>query len=315
MKRTLPISRKAQPPAAANAAHHLAGWQWLVPCIRTETPNLFLVSADSGDARSLTCNRAMNRYPAWSPDHAQCVFTSDLDGAHNIYTVSADGARLKQLTFETTPAICFLPSWSADGKIVFGRDRSGLVEIVAMNADGSGMVPEGTGTDPCVSPDGRAIAFTQKKGNGYCVWLMDARGKKVRPLTAHENQIGAVVPTWSPDGREILYSDQVGEALEIFVCSAKTGKARQLTHLGLTSTSAAWSPDGQWISFRVSKSAFWRNAAAYQKAQKQRDTLRPVYVMRADGTNPQVVEPMRYQCATDGSRAVWRARPKVAARD
>jgi TolB protein len=311
MKKTLTTSRTAPSLMTATGVHKLTGCQWLVPCIRTGTTNLFLVAPDTGDARNLTRNSAENRYPAWSPDGAQCVFTSDLDGAHNIYRLNADGSRLEQLTREKAPAICFLPRWSDNDKIVFGRDRKGQVEIVIMNADGSKPVAVGAGTDPCISPDGRSIALTRKKGKGYCVWLMDVDGENVRPLTIHENEIGAVVPTWSPDGRDILYSDQVGDALEIFVCSARTGKSKQLTHLGQMSTSAAWSPDGKWISFRVTKSAFWRDAASYREAQKQRDTLRPVFVARADGSNPQVAEPLRYQCSTDGSRAVWRPASKT----
>lgn len=287
----------------------LAGWQWLVPCIRTGTPNLFLVSAHSGNALNLTCNHAVNRYPAWSPDGNQCVFTSDMDGAHNVYTIGDDGSRLNRLTHETAPTVCFLPSWSSSGIIAFGRDRSGQVEILAMNADGTNPKVIGPGTDPCISPSGRAIAFTQKKEGGYGVWVMNANGKNVRSLTGNGNQIGAVMPAWSPDGCEILYSNQVGTALEIFIVNVRSGNVRQLTQLGRISTSAAWSPDGHWITFRLTQSAFWLTAVKYRNAQKRRDLLRPVCAMRADGTDLHVIEPFRYQCATDGSRAVWRKNP------
>ena len=316
MKRTPPTSPRTVPSLTTpTCVHKLTGYQWLVPSIRTGTTNIFLVAPDTGDARNLTRNSAENRYPAWSPDGNRCVFTSNLDGAHNIYTMTASGSRLRQLTHEMAPAICFLPSWSADNKIAFGRDRKGHVEIVVMNADGSRPAAVGEGTDPCISPDGRSIAFTRKKGTGYCVWLMDVDGKNVRPLTTHENEIGAVVQTWSPDGRELLYSGQAGDALEIFVCGARTGKPKQLTHLAQMSTSAAWSPDGKWISFRATKSAFWRDAESYRAAQDHRDTLRPVLVMRADGSDLRVVETLRYQCSTDGSRAVWRSAGNAIQRD
>jgi Tol biopolymer transport system component len=164
----------------------------------------------------------------------------------------------------------------------------------------------GQGTDPCLSPDGKQIAFTRKSGAGYSIWVMNPEGRKLRPLKTHPNRLGAVVPTWSPDGHSLLYSGQVDEALEIFVCNAGSGKSQQLTDLGKASTSAAWSPDGQWISFRVADTAFWCSPGAWRAAQKRRDTLRPVCVVRADGADVQPLAALRYQCATDGSRAVWR---------
>jgi len=288
--------------------HPLAGHQLLLPCNRADSLDLFLVDPATGDARNLTCNGAMNRYPAWSPDGKRIVFTSDLRGVHDVYVMSAAGGRLRQLTEESPSTHNFLPTWGPDNKIAFGRDIDGRVEIVTMNDDGSDERVVAPGTDPCLSPDGRHIAFTKKVGGGYCLFKMGANGRGVRQLTTHENQIGAVTPSWSPDGRKILFVDQVGEALEIFVCLAASGRVTQLTHLGKISTSPAWSPDGKWISFRVTDTPFWRDPATYAAAQERRDTLRPVWIMGADGEAPRPIDALRYQCATDGSRAAWRPR-------
>jgi len=286
--------------------HPLAGHQLLLPCNRTGSVDLFLVDPVSGDARNLTHNGAMNRYPAWSPDGKKIVFTSDVRGVHDVYVMSASGGRLRQLTREASSTHNFLPTSGPDNKIAFGRDVAGRVEIVMMNDDGSDQRVVASGTDPCLSPDGRHIAFTRKVADGYCLFKLGTDGKGVRQLTTHENQIGAVTPSWSPDGRKILFVDQVGEALEIFVCLAASGRVTQLTHLGKISTSPAWSPDGNWISFRVTDSPFWRDPATYAAAQERRDTLRPVWVMGADGAAPHPIDSLRYQCATDGSRAAWR---------
>ena len=138
---------------------------------------------------------------------------------------------------------------------------------------------------------------------------MDADGKNRRQLTTHEDEMGAVHPVWSPDGTKILYSDQVGEQLEIFVCDADGRNQKQLTSLGKISTSAAWSPDGKWISFRVTNTAYWINPKERDKAYEDKEgDKRPVYVMASDGSNPRVIEVLRYQCAIDGSRAAWQPR-------
>ena len=277
-----------------------------MPCNRTGTVELFLIDPATGDARNLTCNGAMNRYPAWSPDGKQIVFTSNLRGAHDVYTMSGSGSGLRQLTQEDQATHNFLPTWGPDHTIVFARDIAGRVEIVRMHDDGSQQQVLGLGADPCLSPDGRQIAFTWKVVDGYCLFTMQVDGTGVRQLTSHVNHIGAVTPSWSPDGRKIVFVDQADEALEIFVCDVATENVQQLTHLGMISTSAAWSPDGRWISFRVTDTPYWRDPAAYEEAHKRRDTLRPVWVMEADGASARPIEALRYQCATDGSRAAWK---------
>lgn len=110
-------------------------------------------------------------------------------------------------------------------------------------------------------------------------------------------------PCWSPDGKQIVYADQVGDALEQFICDADGKNVRQLTRLGRISCPAAWSPDGKWISFRSTDEAFWRDKELMEKTYKEkRGDKRPVWVVRADGSNPHILEALRYQCAIDGSR-------------
>jgi len=70
---------------------------------------------------------------------------------------------------------------------------------------------------------------------------------------------------------------------------------------------AAWSPDGKWISMRVTDNAFWRDKELMEKTYREkRGDKRPVWIIRPDGSNPYVVEALRYQCAIDGSRPAWK---------
>ncbi len=121
--------------------------------------------------------------------------------------------------------------------------------------------------------------------------------------------MGAVYPNWSPDGKQIVYANQVGDALEQFVCDADGKNVRQLTHIGKISCPAAWSPDGEWISFRSTDNAFWRNKELMEKTYREkRGDKRPVWVIKSDGSNPHIVEVLQYQCAIDGSRPAWKPR-------
>jgi len=296
--------------SAVGSAGELAGYKFLVTSIRTGDTEVFLVDPYLGDAKNLTRSpQSEDRYPCWSPDGSQIAFTSDCNGTYNLYVMNADGSNVRQLTHEKSPTVCYMPSWSGDGRrITFGWHGEKTL-ICTIAPDGSNFKTVGPGHDPCFSPDGKTIAFTAQVGNGFCVFAMDADGKNVRQVTTHVNTMGAVFPNWSPYGAKIVYSDQVENSLEIFVCDADGSNVKQLTSLGKISTPAAWSPDMKWISFRVCDTAFWRDPVTLKKAyQEKRADLRPVYVMGADGSTPHVVEVLRYHCAIDGSRAVWKPR-------
>ena len=139
-------------------------------------------------------------------------------------------------------------------------------------------------------------------GKGFTVFTMNADGSGVKQITQHEDEIGAVAPEWSPDGKQILYADQVGEFLEVFKCDADGQNIQQLTRLNKISSSAAWSLDGKFITFRITDFAYWRNIQTRDKAYEEKSgDKRPVYIMLADGSDIQIIEPLHYQCGIDGS--------------
>lgn len=293
---------------AAAGAGELTGYRLLVNCVRTGSPELFVVDPETGDARNLTHGLGLEtRYPMWSPDGKRIAFTARRGPAWELFVIGADGKGLAQLT--RRKATAYMPSWRGDGKrIIFGlADKKS--RIAAINPDGSGLTFLGDGSDPCIAPNGKAIAFVKHVGKGFCLFAMDADGKNVRQVTKHENAMGAMHPFWTPDSARLLYSDQVGGKLEIFVCDADGKNVKQLTRLGKISTSAHQSPDGKWIAFRVTPTPFWSDPREAAKVYRDKPAdKRPVYVMKADGSDAHVVETLHYQVAMDGSRPAWKPR-------
>jgi TolB protein len=284
----------------------LSGHKFLITSVRTGDTEIFLVDPDSGDATNLTRSPdSEERYPCWSPDGRQAAFTSNRDGTYNLYVMNIDGSNVRQLTHEKDPTVTYMPSWSGE-RIVFGfhGDKPCMAGI---SPNGENFKIFGEGHDPCISPDGKTIAFTETDGKGWCVFLCDADGSNRRQLTYGTNKMGAVYPNFSPDGKKIVYANQVGEALEQFICDVDGGNVRQLTHLNMITCPAAWSPDSKWISIRVTDNAFWRDKELMEKTYKEkRGDKRPVWIIRSDGSNAHIIEVLHYQCAIDGSRAAWK---------
>jgi TolB protein len=283
----------------------------LTTSIRTGDTEVFVVDPVTGDAFNVTKAPASEeRYPLWMPDGNHIVFTSNREDGKtfNLYLASVNGKFSKKLTNESDGAVYYFPSVPSDGKRIWFSMAKGDKAVIGYVSPDSKEYKEVTdGRDGNISPNGKKIAFTKLIGKGFPVFVMDADGNNVTQITEHEDEIGAVAPIWSPDSKKILYADQVGEYLELFVCDADGRNQKQLTNLKKISSSAAWSPDGRFITFRVTDVAYWRDIQTRDKAYQEKGSdKRPVYIMRADGSDVQLLETLHYQCAIDGSRAAWK---------
>jgi TolB protein len=289
-------------------AGDLAGYKLLLTSIRTGDTEVFIIDPDTGDAFNVSRSPQFeDRYPCWSPDGKRVAFTSDRNHSTNLYVLNADGTGLKRIV--TSPAVCYMPSWEKTPKgerIVFGMHGE-QPEMAIVKPDGSDLHKLGLGHDPCLSPNGKSIAYTGEVPGGVTVFLMDHEGGNKRQLVPGASRPGAVFPNWSPDSQQIVYSWPVGEALELFIINADGSGNHQLTRTGGVCTPAAWAPDGRWISFRFTDEAYWRNKERVARVYTEKPAdKRPVWVIRPDGTDAHVVECLRFQCAIDGSRAWWK---------
>jgi TolB protein len=107
------------------------------------------------------------------------VTTANPEGDAEIFTMNADGTRVKQLT--TNAVADFSPAWSPNGKrLAFTRVIDGAFEVFTMAADGRDQTNRSANpandTEPAWSPDGKRLAFrTDRDGNDE-IYVMDADG-------------------------------------------------------------------------------------------------------------------------------------------
>ena len=294
----------------SSRAGELAGHKLLLTAVRTGDTEIFIVDPDTGDAFNVSRSpQSEDRYPCWSPDGERIAFTSDRNNSTNLYVMDADGRNVKRLL--TSPAVCYMPSWqrTANGeRIVFGL-HGAKPEMASVRPNGKDLKVLGEGHDPCLSPDGRLIAYTGHLPGGVTVFVMNADGTDKHAVVNEPNPHGAVFPNWSPDSKQIVFSKNAGDGLELFLVNVDGSGLRPLTKFGdgKVCTPAAWSPDGKWISFRFTDERYWSNPERMLKvyAEKPADK-RPVWVIRPDGADAHVIECLRFQCAIDGSRASWK---------
>jgi Tol biopolymer transport system component len=296
-------------PTHAQKLPLVPGQTLLITSVKTGDTEIFATDPVSGTSINLTNAPASEeRYPAWSPDGKKIVFTSNRQdvNTYDLYVADANGGNLKPLTRLPAGSVAYWPSFTADGKyIYFNEGKSSM--IYRIGTDGSNLSPMAEGRDGNISPDGKKIVFTQKGNKGYGVWVMDANGANRKQVVSMESEIGGIAPVWSNSGKKIAFSGQVGDYTEIFVCEADGSNLQQLTRLNKISSSPAFSRDDQYITFRVTDEAYWRDAQKREKTYGEKEAdKRPVWLMKSDGSEAQLIEVLRFQCAMDGSRAEWK---------
>ena len=101
-------------------------------------------------------------------------------------------------------------------KIAFVSNRDGNDEIYLIHSTGTGLQRltdnAGTDTDPSWSPDGSRIAFSRATAGGLRVFLMNADGSGVTPLSTSASLVQDQRPRWSPDGQRIAFRRDVQSA-------------------------------------------------------------------------------------------------------
>lgn len=161
---------------------------------------IYVAQADGSAPRRVTTgiatDNATDTKSHWSPDGQMLVFTRvDDSGRTANFKVRLDGTELKQLTpWSMNAENAF---WSPDGsKILFNSNSSDGprpgkdANLFTMKPDGSGIVAltHFTGGDVQAyvdgwSPDGKWIVFHKTSSTVDQLFVMDARGGHIRPLT------------------------------------------------------------------------------------------------------------------------------------
>jgi Tol biopolymer transport system component len=166
-----------------------------------------VMNADGSEPKTIT--DPTDWAPVWSPDGQRIAFArATAEQGPDIWTVRPDGSDAIPLTsdkvYDTDP------SWSPDSKqIAFAReaidradDPNHGFDLWVMRADGSHAHRLFDGGargmwDPAWSPNGRQIAYVDKRHRNSDIWVTDPSGKHRHVLVAAENH-GFSEPDWQP---------------------------------------------------------------------------------------------------------------------
>ncbi len=292
--------------------------------------DLYAMPTTGGEATRLTSGGAFDFQPRYSPDGSSIAFTSDRDGAQNIWLMDPDGGNLRQVTEEGSREVNS-PSWSPDGEDIFVRkhfvdQRSlGAGEVwMYHRSGGAGLqVTDRTSWqkdqgEPAVDPAGEWVYYSQDVTSGeqfeynkdpyagiYAILRRHLVTGETEYVTGGPG--GAITPRLSPDGRLLSFIRRDRLDTELWLRDLDTGEEwsiwdglerdmQEIWAIHGVYTQYDWLPDGSGLVIWA-QGGFWRVAADGSGAEQ---------VPFSADVEQTVHEGLRF--AVDPAPDTWRAR-------
>ena len=209
--------------------------------------DIYSMPVTGGNARLLAGGRAYEVQPRYSPDGKSIAYTSDRDGADNIWLMNRDGSNAHSVTKENF-RLLNNASWSPDGQYIIARKHFTATRSLGAGEMWAYHIAGGTGIqltkrkndqqdagEPNVSPDGRYVYFSEDMSGGnlfeynkdpngliYMIRRVDRTTGDIENVVAGNG--GAVRPQISRDGKLLAFVRRVRTKSVLYIHNLNTGE-------------------------------------------------------------------------------------------
>jgi dipeptidyl aminopeptidase/acylaminoacyl peptidase len=256
--------------------------------------NLWSISFNGDEHRPITSGKSSYGNVTWSPSGDRIAYTSNEEGANQIFVRWMDTGISTSITNLTESPSNL--SWSPDGSLIlFSKFVPGSSSVVKAELPSP---PSGAKWEEPAKVIDKAVY--RRDGGGYVedgyshIFVISAEGGAPRKLT-HGN-FDHSSPSWTPDGNIIFTADRSGNAdldpnnEQIYEMNIETGALMKITDKRGPHNSPKVSPNGELIAYTGYVDQF----VGYQ--------LTDLYLMNRDGSN---LRKISQQVANDISSITW----------
>lgn len=161
-------------------------------------------------------------------------------------------------------------------QIAYASTRTGVSQIYLTNLLSDQAIPitnmPGGACQPSWAPDGSKLVFTSPCGikkdtySESSLFIIDADGSNLIPLSTATVPGGDFEPAWSPDGKYIAFTSLRDGYMQIYSYNLASSSITRLveTPVNKPARQASWSPDGKTIVYsyqRVDAYEIWTMSA------------------------------------------------------
>jgi Tol biopolymer transport system component len=236
----------------------------------TTEAGVYLVNIDGSDKTKLVGGVYLKYSPFFDADGRGLLFITGYPGENRLYSVTLE--RTAIIDFPDEIPDMTSASFSTDGKLVFFGNESGETGRIGKwdieRRRVTYISDENVSSyAPCVSPDGKLIAYGVWEDGRPHLYVMDSEGKCPLRLT-YDKDVLLGFYSFSPDSKNIVFAAEGKDGLEVIYKIAVDGTGEErLTYNQSRDIDPVYSPDGQFIAF---------------ESMSFDDT--EIFVMKSDGT-------------------------------
>lgn len=201
--------------------------------------DIYTLPIEGGDAEHITKGMAFDTHPRFSPDGNSILFTSDRDGAENLWILNLDTDETTKVTKGKNQNYVSA-EWTPDNEYIVAAKGRLQVKLWLFHRDGGSGVQLTKGADnwktidPAISPDGRYIYYSHRMGPWnynaqlpqYQLGVYDRDNGNTRSLTSRYGS--SFTPVISPDGEYLVYGSRFETDTGLVIRTLETGEERWL---------------------------------------------------------------------------------------
>jgi len=234
---------------------------------------IYLMDWDGQRVRKMGLKGRLVLTPHWSFDGLRIIYSSERGRQWGLYLL--DFLKMNEKRVFVSKGINIAGDFFPQGdRVVFSSSKDGTPDLFILSLRDSSVkkitASYGIEVSPAVSPDGSHIAFVSDRGGSPQIYLMRSDGSDVRRVTFEGSYNTS--PSWSQKGDRIVFSCRRGKN-QICIVKPDGSELAQLTEQG-NNEDPSFSPDGRYITF-----------------SSDRDGMKGVYIMRANGEGQKRVSP------------------------
>jgi imidazolonepropionase-like amidohydrolase/Tol biopolymer transport system component len=234
--------------------------------------DIYVIPITGGNAKVLRQGLAWEVQPRFSPNGKYISFTSDFDGADNIWIMDVDGSNPKQITKETF-RLLNNADWTPDSEFLIARKHftstrsAGAGEMWMYHISGGNGIgltkkknAQQDANEPNVSADGKYMYYSEDMYTGGFFQYNKDPNNQIYAIKRYEFETGetkvyaggpggAFRPQSSPDGKYLAFISRVRTKTILFIKDLETGEEWPVFDGLIKDQQEAWAIFGVYPNF------------------------------------------------------------------